>query len=125
VDATAILYNTLRPSQEQLAVAAEIAPEALSGDKLFPTLIEHHHPGYLHGFRCREGCSRECASSLPRQRRPDMQIHHPTLPVRIRDHRLGKHKEEETPTMFLQRSSARRPTTIHLAQRDSSRFLQN
>ena len=41
VYATAILYNTLRVSQGQIAATADIAPELLSVDKLFPTLVDH------------------------------------------------------------------------------------
>ena len=42
VYATAILYNTLRVSQGKIAATADIAPEMLSVDKLFPTLVDHY-----------------------------------------------------------------------------------
>jgi len=42
VYATAIVYNTLRTSQAQIAATAGVAPEILSVDKLFPTLIDHY-----------------------------------------------------------------------------------
>lgn len=42
VYATAILYNTLRISQAKIAAVADITPEQLSVDKLFPTLIDHY-----------------------------------------------------------------------------------
>ena len=45
VYATAILYNTLRTSQAQIAATAAVAPEILSVDKLFPTLIDHYIQG--------------------------------------------------------------------------------
>ena len=45
VYATAIFYNTLRTSQAQIAATAAVAPEILSVDKLFPTLIDHYIQG--------------------------------------------------------------------------------
>jgi hypothetical protein len=42
VYATAILYNALRVSQGQIACVAQIAPEQLSPEKLFPTLTEQY-----------------------------------------------------------------------------------
>ena len=41
VFATAILYNTPRNSQTQLAATAGVAPGILAVDKLFRTLIDH------------------------------------------------------------------------------------
>lgn len=87
VYATAILYNTLRASQGQIADAARIAPELLSVDKLFPTLIDHYIKATCIAFGA-EGMFEQMQAQNPRLRRPQMKVDHPALRVRIRDHLL-------------------------------------
>lgn len=99
VYATAILYNTLRASQGKIAASAEIAPEALSPDKLFPTLIDHYIRATYIAFGA-EGMFERMHSEHPRLRRPDMKIDHPMLRVRIRDHLLEKRSEHRRTRRF-------------------------
>lgn len=99
VYATAILYNTLRASQGKIAAAAEIAPEALSVDKLFPTLIDHYIKATYIAFGA-QGMFERMQAKHPRLRRPDMKIDHPTLRVRISDHLLEKRNEHRRQRRF-------------------------
>lgn len=99
VYATAILYNTLRASQGKIAAAAEIAPEALSVDKLFPTLIDHYIKATYIAFGA-QGTFEPMQAKHPRLRRPDMKIDHPTLRVRISDHLLEKRNERRRQRRF-------------------------
>lgn len=93
VYATAILYNALRVSQGQIATVAGIAPEMLSPEKLFPTLIEHYVKAvdFLAGV--------EVLAQKDRRRPPDLSEAIPKLDVfpwlriRIRDHLLTKRGE--------------------------------
>ena len=89
--ATAILYNALRTSQAQIAATAGIAPEILSVDKLFPTLIDH----YIQATSFALGSEFERVHAAhPRITRPEALLDPPWLRVRIRDHLLEKRKEE-------------------------------
>jgi hypothetical protein len=99
VYATAILYNTLRVSQSKIAATAEIPPEALSVDKLFPTLIDHYIKATYIAFGAEDMFERMKAEH-PRLRRPHMPIDHPTLRVRIRDHLLEKRNERRRKRRF-------------------------
>lgn len=99
VYATAILYNTLRVSQGNIATTAKIAPEALSVDKLFPTLIDHYIKATYIAFGA-EGMFERMQTEHPRMRRPDMKIDHPMLRVRIRDHLLEKRSERRRQRRF-------------------------
>ena len=99
VYATAMLYNILRVSQSRIATVAEIAPEALSVDKLFPTLIDHYVKATYIAFGA-EGMLERMQAENPRLRRPEMKIHSPTLRVRIRDHLLEKRSERRRKRRF-------------------------
>jgi hypothetical protein len=99
VYATAILYNTLRASQGQIAEVADLAPEALSVDKLFPTLIDHYVKATYIAFGA-EGMFERMRAKHPRLRRPEVAIEHPTLRVRIRDHLLEKRNERRRRRRF-------------------------
>ena len=97
VYATAILYNTLRTSQAQIAATAGIAPETLSVDKLFPTLIDH----YIQATSFALGSEFERVHAAhPRITRPEALLDPPWLRVRIRDHLLEKRKEERKKRRF-------------------------
>ncbi|HZD53438.1 MAG TPA: IS4 family transposase [Woeseiaceae bacterium] len=99
VYATAILYNTLRVSQSKVAAAAEIPPENLSVDKLFPTLIDHYIKATYIAFGA-EGMFERMKAEHPRLRRPEMKIDHPMLRIRIRDHLLAKRSERRRKRRF-------------------------
>jgi hypothetical protein len=99
VYATAILYNTLRASQGQIAEAARIAPELLSVDKLFATLIDHYIKATCIAFGA-EGMFEQMQAQNPRLRRPQMKVDHPALRVRIRDHLLEKRSENRRKRRF-------------------------
>ena len=93
VHATAILYNTLRTSQARIAATAGIAPEILSVERLFPTLIDHYIQAT--SFALGSEFERERVhASHPRITRPEALLDPPWLRVRIRDHLLEKRKEE-------------------------------
>lgn len=121
VYATAIVYNTLRVSQGKIAATAEIAPEALSVDKLFPTLIEHYIRATYIAFGA-EGMFEQMHTKHPRMRRPEMQIHHPTLRVRIRDHLLEKRSERRRRRRFCK---GRARATSYNKIPGAKKFLQN
>lgn len=92
VYATAILYNTLRLSQAKIAEKSGLAPEELSVDKLFPALIEN----YIKATYMEAGAERMfemLKAANPKLQRPNMEIDHPTLNIRIRDHLLEKRSE--------------------------------
>jgi Transposase DDE domain len=99
VYATAILYNTLRFSQGKISATAGIAPEALSVDKLFPTLIDHHikalyiATGGVYTLDRMEGDRTRIPLS-------ELRVDHPTLRVRIRDHLLEKRSESRRRRRF-------------------------
>jgi hypothetical protein len=97
VYATAILYNTLRVSQSKIAASAGIAPEMLSVDKLFPTLIDQYimATGIAVEFERREG---HPSNPMPRS----LSIAHdpPWLRVRINEHLLEKRSEHRRKRRF-------------------------
>jgi hypothetical protein len=90
VYATAILYNTLRASQSKIAHAAGIAPETLSVDKLFPTLVDHYIKATYIAAGVEEVFEGLRASKVPL---PRVRIQHKSLRIRIRDHLLEKRGE--------------------------------
>lgn len=93
VYATAILYNTLRASQAKIAQTAGIAPEALSVDKLFPTLTTISRRRISPpGSRRRSG---NCARPIP-----SIRIQHRSLRICIRDHLLEKRNEQRRRRRF-------------------------
>ena len=91
--ATAILYNILRTSQARIAATAGIAPEILSVERLFPTLIDHYIQATSFAFGSEFERERVHAAH-PRITRPEALLDPPWLRVRIRDHLLEKRKEE-------------------------------
>ena len=99
VYATAILYNALRASQAKIAAKAQIPPERLSVDKLFPTLIDHH----IKAIYMAAGADRVLdkmtgeASRLPLS---EITVDHPSLRIRIRDHLLEKRSERRRRRRF-------------------------
>jgi len=99
VYATAILYNTLRVSQAQIAAVADITPEDLSVDKLFPTLIDHYIKATYMAFGA-ELVSEKWQAKHPRLQPPRIKIDHPSLRVRIRDHMLEKRNENRRRRRF-------------------------
>lgn len=99
VYATAILYNTLRVSQTKIASVAEITPEELSVDKLFPTLIDHYVKATYIAFGA-EATSEKWRKKYPRLQSPRIKIDHPSLRVRIRDHLLEKRNEKRRRRRF-------------------------
>ncbi len=81
VYATAILYNTLRTSQARIAATAGIAPEILSVERLFPTLIDHYIQAT--SFALGSEFERERVhASHPRITRPEALLDPPWLRVR-------------------------------------------
>jgi hypothetical protein len=99
VYATAILYNTLRVSQTKIAVVADITPEELSVDKLFPTLIDHYVKATYMAFGA-ELMSEKWQAKHPGLQPPRLKIDHPSLRVRIRDHLLEKRSEKRRRRRF-------------------------
>lgn len=92
VYATAILYNTLRFAQGSIAATAGIPPEALSVDKLFPTLIDHYIKATCVGFGVHVHTTRSRAEHAGFDPR-GFTMSVPWLRVRIRDPLLEKHVE--------------------------------
>ena len=92
VYATAILYNTLRVSQGHIAAAAGIAPEKLSVDKLFPTLIDHHIKALYMATAASDTVER-LANDRSRMPLSEIRVDHPYLRIHIRDHLLEKRNE--------------------------------
>jgi hypothetical protein len=99
VYATAILYNTLRFSQGKIAALAQIAPEALSVDKLFVTLIDHYVKATYMAFGA-EDMFEKIKAQHPRTRRPHLKVDHPSLRIRIKDHLLEKRNEKRRQRRF-------------------------
>lgn len=99
VYATAILYNTLRVSQAKIAATAGIAPELLSVDKLFPTLIDHYVKATCIDIGVERWVER-ARKKHPRLRLPDYHTYPPWLRVRIRDHLLEKRNEHRRKRRF-------------------------
>jgi Transposase DDE domain len=93
VYATAILYNALRVSQGQIANVADIAPEQLSPDKLFPTLIEQ----YVKATELVAATQFSAGKALlgpPDLSEANLQLAaFPWLRIRIRDYLLEKRSE--------------------------------
>jgi hypothetical protein len=99
VYATAILYNTLRVSQGKIAAIAAIAPEALSVDKLFPTLIDRYIKTTCIALGA-EFMFEQMLAGNPGLSRPHLTIDHPMLRVRIADHLLEKRNERRRERRF-------------------------
>jgi len=99
VYATAILYNTLRASQAQIAAKAEILPERLSVDKLFPTLIDHHIKAVYIAFGA-DGVLQRMTGDAARLPLSEIKVDHPFLRIRIRDHMLEKRVERRRRRRF-------------------------
>jgi Transposase DDE domain len=99
VYATAILYNTLRVSQAKIAATAGIAPELLSVDKLFPTLIDHYVKATCIDIGVERWVER-ARKKHPRLRLPEYHTYPPWLRVRIRDHLLEKRNERRRKRRF-------------------------
>jgi hypothetical protein len=93
VYATAILYNALRLSQGQIADAAGIAPEVLSPDKLFPTLIEHYIKA-TELLAAADVIAKKEHRRAPDLTHADLKLDmFPWLRIRIRDNLLEKRSE--------------------------------
>ena len=99
VYATAILYNTLGTSQAQIAATAGVAPEILSVDRLFATLIEHYIKATCVALGSEVEWERVHAKH-PRITRPEALLDPSWLRIRIRDHLLEKRKEERKKRRF-------------------------
>jgi hypothetical protein len=90
---TVILYNALRVSQARIADTAGIAPEQLSPDKLFPTLVDH----YVRAIDLL--VSADLLAGRKLRQVPDISEFvlkldvFPWLRIRIRDHLLEKRSE--------------------------------
>ena len=95
----AILYNTLRTSQTQIAATAAVAPEFLSVDKLFPTLIDHYIQATSFALVAEFAWERVYAEHPPITR-SQAPLDPPWLRVRIRDDLLEKRKEERKKRRF-------------------------
>jgi hypothetical protein len=121
VYATAILYNTLRVSQGKIAATADIAPELLSVDKLFSTLVDHYIKATCVDFGGEREWERVHAEH-PRIDRPEIRIEPPWLRVRIRDHLLEKRKEERKRRRFC---AGRARATSYNKVPGAKKFLQS
>lgn len=99
VYATAILYNTLRVSQGKIAAAAQIDPEMLSIDKLFPTLIDHHIKAICIAIGA-DSVLERMQGEASRQALSEIKVDQPFLRVRIRDHLLEKRSENRRRRRF-------------------------
>ena len=121
VYATAILYNTLRTSQAQIAVTAAVAPEILSVDKLFPTLIDHYIQATSFALGA-EFAWEQVHAEHPRITRSEAPLDPPWLRVRIRDHLLEKRKEERKKRRFC--AGRARATSYNLIP-GAKNLLQN
>jgi len=99
VYATAILYNSLRVSQGQIANAARIAPELLSPDKLFPVLIEHYLQGLLAAAHDDHRSGRKLRRP-PNLSQSDLDIDIPWLRIRIKEHLVEKRVERRRQRRF-------------------------
>ena len=121
VYATAILYNTLRVSQGQIAATADIAPELLSVDKLFPTLVDHYIKATCFALGTEWEWERVHAEH-PRIGRPEIRVEPPWLRVRIRDHLLEKRKEKRKRRRFC---AGRARVTSYNKIAGAKKFLQS
>lgn len=121
VYATAILYNTLRVSQAQIAAAAGVAPEILSVDKLFPTLIDHYIKATCIAFGA-EGEWERVHAEHPRITRPEAPVDPPWLRVRIRDHLLETRKDDRKRRRFC---AGRARATSYNKIAGAKKFLQS
>ena len=95
VCATAMVYNTLRTSQAQIAATAAVAPELLSVDKLFPTLIDHDLQATSFVLGAAFAWERVHAEH-PHNTRSEAPLDPSWWRVRIRDHLLEKRTKERT-----------------------------
>ena len=99
VYATAILYNTLRASQAKIAATAQMTPDKLSVDKLFPTLIDHYIKATYIACGADSVLERMQgeASRLPLSQ---ITVDHPSLRIHIRDHLLEKRSDRRRQRRF-------------------------
>ena len=121
VYATAILYNTLRVSQGRIAATAGLAPEALSVDKLFPTLIDHYIKVTCVDFGV------QWTVEQARKKDPDFQLpractYPPWLRIRIRDHLLEKRSESRRRRRFCK---GRTHATSYNKISGARKFIEN
>jgi hypothetical protein len=91
VYATAILYNALRLAQSKLAEKSGIVPDDISEQKLFPVLIDN----FLKATFMEAGAERMFESLAkrlgnPDLERPEIDLDHPSLNIRIRDFLVEK-----------------------------------
>ena len=100
VYATAILYNTLRVSQGMIAASAGIAPELLSVDKLFPTLIDHYVKATCMDIGVERWIERARRKNPGLTFSEDYHYYPPWMKVRIRDHLLEKRNEHRRQRRF-------------------------
>jgi hypothetical protein len=98
-----------------------MAPEALSVDKLFPTLIDHYIKGTYIAFGA-EGMFERMQAQNPHLRPPRMKIDHPTLRIRIADHLLEKRTESRRQRRFC---SGRAQTTSYNKIPGAKKLLKN
>ena len=85
--ATAILFNTLRTSQAQIAATAGVAAEILSVNRVFPALIDHYIKATCIAIGSELKWERVHAEH-PHITRPESLLDPPCLRVRVRDHLL-------------------------------------
>ena len=121
VYATAILYNTLRVSQGRIAATAGIAPEKLSPDKLFPTLIDHHIKA-LYIATGADGRLERLPDEGSRTPLSQIRVDHPYLRIHIRDHLLEKRNERRRRRRFCK---GRARATSYKKIPGAKKFLQN
>ena len=121
VYATAILYNTLRTSQAQIAATAGVAPEILSVDKLFPTLIDHYIQATSFALGA-EFAWEQVHAARPGITRTEVLLDPPWLRVRIRDYLLEKRKEDRKKRRFC---AGRARTTSYNLIPGAKKLLQN
>ena len=121
VYATAILYNTLRLSQGRIAAQAGLAPEKLSVDKLFPTLIDHHIKALYIATAASDTLDRQ---SDERSRLPlsEIKVEHRWLRNHIRDHLLEKRNERRKRRRFCK---GRARATSYKKIPGAKKLLQN
>jgi hypothetical protein len=125
VYATAILYNTLRVSQGQIAATAGIAPELLSVDKLFPTLIDHYVKATCMDIaveRWSEKVRRRNPRSWKMLTFPEDHTYPPWMRVRVRDHLLEKRGERRKRRRFCK---GRARATSYNKISGAKKFVEN
>ncbi|HWM65422.1 MAG TPA: IS4 family transposase [Steroidobacteraceae bacterium] len=94
------LYNCSAPAVgQQVYATAGIAPEALSVDKLFPTLIDHYIKATCIAFGV-EWRVEQMRARCPRFRPPDYKMKPPWLRIHVRDYLLEKRSEHRRRRRF-------------------------